>query len=83
MFVLAHGIAIFDAHTSLTRLQTSAPLLAALGAAAGIVTIIHHYFWLLAYLSRHLHFRRLVIHYLTLCSLLLLGGAGSEMPCQS
>jgi len=38
MIPLAFGIAIFDTHTRLARLETSAPvplLLAALGAAAG------------------------------------------------
>jgi hypothetical protein len=39
MFVLARGIAILGLHTSLARLETNAPLLAALGAAG--VNMVH------------------------------------------
>jgi hypothetical protein len=41
MFVLTRSITILDRHTRLARLETDASLLAALGAALGIVTIIH------------------------------------------
>jgi hypothetical protein len=43
MLVLAFGVAILNRHTRLARLEISAPLLAALRAAAGrrIVAIIH------------------------------------------
>jgi hypothetical protein len=39
MLVLAFGVAILDEFTRLARLETGAPLLAALGAAA---IICHH-----------------------------------------
>jgi hypothetical protein len=44
MFVLTLGVAILNRHTRLARLETNAPLLAALGAAMGrrIVTSIHN-----------------------------------------
>ena len=35
MILLTLGVTIFDEHTRLARLETDAPLLAALGAAAG------------------------------------------------
>jgi hypothetical protein len=35
MILLARGVTIFDVHTRLAHLETNAPFLAALGAAAG------------------------------------------------
>jgi hypothetical protein len=42
MIPLAHGVAILDEHASLAHLETSAPLLAALSAAA---ICCHTYFY--------------------------------------
>jgi hypothetical protein len=43
MLLLTNGVAILNRHTRLARLETDAPLLAALGAALGrcIYKIIH------------------------------------------
>jgi hypothetical protein len=46
MFLLANSAAILGVHTSFTRLETYAPLLAALGAA--LIVAINVYFSLLS-----------------------------------
>jgi hypothetical protein len=53
---LTFSVAILDKHTRLTRLETDAPLLSAIGTA-GVDLIVHHHHIILLLLDRVMMFQ--------------------------